>query len=196
MSDEDIISYINRQRGYIKNWGITFSWGEPTLQAKNLIPLFKKIKEMGVHICIDSNGFFLTPDMKELLQYVDLVLLDLKHIDNEIHKKLTGQPNIHTLAMLEYLEGAENKNHTKYWVRHVLVPEWTDIDKYLHQLGNFLKNRKNMEEITILPYHTLGVEKWKELWWKYELDGIKPPTKERIENAKKIFSEYVNCRVR
>ncbi len=198
MEDEEIIEYINKQRGYIKNWGITFSGGEPTLQAKNLIPLFKKIKEMGVHICIDSNGFILTPDVKELLSYVDLVLLDIKHIDNEMHKKLTGQPNVHTLQMLEYLESDENRKHnnTKYWVRHVYVPWWTAIEKYVHQLGQFLQNRKNLEEITILPYHTLGVEKWEAMGWKYGLEGVKPPTAESVAKAKEILSEYVDCRVR
>ncbi len=197
MEDEEIITYINKQRWYIKNWGITFSGGEPTLQAKNLIPLFKKIKAMGVHICIDSNGFILTPDVKKLLSYVDLVLLDIKHIDNDMHKKLTGQTNIHTLNMLEYLESDENrKNNTKYWVRHVYVPWWTAIEKYVDQLGQFLHNRKNLEEVTILPYHTLGVEKWEAMGWKYGLEWVKPPSAESVAKAKEILSRYVDCRVR
>lgn len=196
MSDEDILHYVKRQKNYIKNWGITFSGGEPTLQAKWLISICKKLKDMGIHICLDSNGFVLTPDVKELLNYVDLMLLDIKHIDNTMHKKLTWQPNVHTLKMLEYLESNENIHNTKYWVRHVLVPWWTDKDEYLHQLWQFLQWRKNLEEITLLPYHTLGVEKWGELGWKYWLKGVNPPTLARIENAKKIFLEYVNCRVR
>ena len=114
------------------------------------------------------------------MKYTDLLLLDIKHIDDEQHKILTGHTNQNILELAKYLSDIQKP----IWIRHVLVPERSDKDEYLDELHNFIETLDNVERVEVLPYHTLGVYKWKELGMEYPLEGIEPPTKERIANAK------------
>ena len=120
----------------------------------------------------------------ELMKYTDLFMLDIKHIDDEEHKKLTGQTNKNILDMAQYL----SKNGKKMWIRHVLVPGITTDERYLKQLREFIDTLKTVDRVEVLPYHTLGVFKWKELGIPYQLEGVEPPTKEQIECAKKVLN--------
>ena len=122
-----------------------------------------------------------TPE--ELLKYTDLFMLDIKHIDDEEHKKLTGFTNKNILDMAEYL----SKQGKDMWIRHVLVPGINDDEKYLKRLYEFISKLKTVKKVEILPYHTLGVFKWKELGYKYSLEDVEPPTKEQVERAKEIL---------
>lgn len=122
--------------------------------------------------------------LDELLQYTDLILLDLKHIDNEKHKFITGMSNEHILDFARYLS---DKN-IPIWVRHVLVPGLTDFDEDLTRLATFIKTLGNVKKIEVLPYHKLGVYKWESLGLEYKLKGVEPPTNDRVENAKKILN--------
>ena len=117
------------------------------------------------------------------MKYTDLILLDIKHIDEQEHIKLTGQTNKNILAMAEKLSDMGKP----VWIRHVLVPERSDRDDYLHRLADFIHTLKNVERVEVLPYHTLGVFKWENLGIPYPLEGIKPPTKERVENAERVL---------
>ena len=114
------------------------------------------------------------------MKYTDLFLLDIKQIDDEQHKILTGCTNQNILDLARYLSDEKKP----VWIRHVLVPQRSDNGEYLDRLRAFLDTLQNVERVEVLPYHTLGVYKWKELGLSYPLEGIDPPTKERIENAK------------
>lgn len=169
--------------------GITVSGGEPLLQIDFLLELFQKAKERGINTTLDTCGnpfireepFF--SKFQELMKVTDLVMLDIKHIDDEQHKILTGQTNKNILDMARYLSDTGKP----VWIRHVLVPERSDKDEYLHRLHDFIETLDNVEKVEVLPYHTLGVYKWKELGIPYQLEGIDPPSKERVENANRIL---------
>lgn len=176
-----------RYRSYWgENGGITVSGGEPLLQIDFLIELFRKAKEQGIHTTLDTSGNPFTREepffgkFQELMKYTDLFLLDIKQIDGEQHKILTGCTNQNILDLARYLSDEKKP----VWIRHVLVPQRSDNDEYLDRLRAFLDTLQNVERVEVLPYHTLGVYKWKELGLSYPLEGIDPPTKERIENAK------------
>lgn len=129
------------------------------------------------------------------MKYTDLLLVDIKHIDTECHKTLTGRSNENILDMIRYLSDIKKP----IWIRHVLVPERSDKDEYLTRLADFIHSLDNVEKVEILPYHTMGIYKWKELGLEYPLEGIEPPTKERVENAKKILAisiyQFLICKV-
>ena len=169
--------------------GITISGGEPLLQIDFLIELFKLAKKEGVNTCIDTSGANFTrkepffSKFNELMEYTDLLLLDIKHIDNEKHKELTGKPNTNILDMAKYL----SEINKPIWIRHVLVPEISDVDDYLIKLDQFISGLNNVKKIEVLPYHTLGTFKWKELNIPYQLEGVNPPAQYRIDNANKLL---------
>lgn len=170
------------------NGGVTVSGGEPLLQAKFVIELFKKLKDIGIHTALDTSGSLPISDtIKELLQHTDLVLLDIKHIDNEKCINLTGAPNTNTLNFAKYL----SENKIPMWIRQVLIPTITDDEKDLLKLKQFISNLKNVEKVELLPYHNLGKFKWEKLGEKYELENILPPTAEEIQKAKKILGEVI-----
>ena len=163
--------------------GITVSGGEPLLQIDFLLELFQKAKERGINTTLDTCGNPFTREepffskFQELMKVTDLVMLDIKHIDDEQHKILTGQTNKNILDMARYLSDTGKP----VWIRHVLVPERSDKDEYLHRLHDFIETLDNVEKVEVLPYHTLGVYKWKELGIPYQLEGIDPPSKERVK---------------
>lgn len=184
---DELLEKAMRYRSYWgENGGITVSGGEPLLQIDFLIELFRKAKEQGIHTTLDTSGNPFTREepffgkFQELMQYTDLFLLDIKQIDDEQHKILTGCTNQNILDLARYLSDKKKP----VWIRHVLVPQRSDKDEDLDRLRAFLDTLQNVERVEVLPYHTLGVYKWKELGLSYPLEGIDPPTKERIENAK------------
>lgn len=184
---KDLLEKVKRVLPYInssKEGGVTISGGEPLLQAKNLIFLFKALKDMGIHTCLDtSGGLPITDDIKELLKYTDLVLLDIKHIDNQKAINLTGVSNKNELEFAKYL----SNNNIAMWIRQVLIPGYTDNEKDLIKLKAFIDTLKTVKKIEILPYHDYGKFKWKELGEKYELENVPSPTDEEILKAKKIL---------
>ena len=185
-STEEILELLRSME--IKN--VTITGGEPLLQIDFLIELFRKAKEMGIHTTLDTSGNPYTEKEPfyskwlELMKYTDLILLDIKHIDEQEHIKLTGQTNKNILAMAEKLSDMGKP----VWIRHVLVPERSDRDDYLHRLADFIHTLKNVERVEVLPYHTLGVFKWENLGIPYQLEGINPPSAERIKNAEEILA--------
>lgn len=187
---EEVLKKAMRYKNYWKNnGGITVSGGEALLQIDFLIELFKLAKENNVHTTLDTSGNPFTREepffgkFNELMKYTDLYMLDIKHIDNEEHKKLTGQPNENILDMAKYL----SENGKAMWIRHVLVPGYTDSEEQLTRLKEFIDSIDTVDRVEILPYHTLGVFKWKELGIPYELEDVNPPTKEEVERAKRIL---------
>ncbi|MEN0648270.1 pyruvate formate-lyase-activating protein [Caldifermentibacillus hisashii] len=185
---DDVLSYLPFFEA--SGGGITVSGGEPLLQMDFLIELFKECKKHGIHTTIDSSGgpFNRRPNfmekLDELLQYTDLILLDLKHIDSEKHKFITGMTNEHILDFAQYL----SEKNIPVWIRHVLVPTLSDFDEDLLRLADFIKTLNNVEKIEVLPYHKLGVYKWETLGLEYKLKDVEPPSQERVENAKRILN--------
>lgn len=185
---ESLLKMAQSQRSFFgKKGGVTVSGGDPLVQAKELIEFFKMLRNDGFNTCIDTNGSILNDSVKELLNYTDLVLLDIKQIDAQKHKKLTGMSNSRTLAFSQYL--AENGIRT--WIRYVLVPGYSDDESDLHALGKHIAGMKNIEKLEIQPYHKLGVHKYEALGWEYSLHDVANNTAEQLEKAKVLFQQYV-----
>lgn len=190
MTPEEVLKKALRYKTYWKEkGGITVSGGEALLQIDFVTELLRLAKEKGVNTCLDTSGnpFSLEEPFKskfdELMKYTDLFMLDIKHMDDAAHRKLTGQTNQNILEMAAYLS-----DHGKaMWIRHVLVPGITTEEDELYRLRSFLDTLKTVERVEVLPYHTLGVFKWKELGIPYQLEGVDPPTKEQIDRAKEIL---------
>ncbi len=185
---EEVAKNALRYKNYFTGGGgITVSGGEPMAQAGFVTELFSRIKAAGVSTALDTSGaMFDCNDVHKfdaLLAVTDLVLLDIKHIDGERHRELTGRPNDNILAFARYLSDMGKD----MWIRHVLVPGITDDDKYLTDLASFIKTLKTVRKVEVLPYHTMGVVKYASLGIPYPLDGVQPPSAERVLNAKKIL---------
>lgn len=190
ITPEEALKKLIRFKPYWKNHGgITVSGGEPLVQMDFLIEFCRLAKKEGIHITIDTSGapFSMNEDylkkFDELLSVSDLFMVDIKCIDNEIHKKLTGKENTNVIQMFRYLD---SKNFP-IWIRHVLVPTITDDDELLKRTDAFIKTLHNVERVEILPYHTLGEHKYGLLHIDYPLKGINPPTQERIDNANRLL---------
>jgi pyruvate formate lyase activating enzyme len=184
----EILSLLEEQKSYFTGGGgLTVSGGEPTLQAAELIELFREARNRGFNTALDTNGSVLTNDTKKLLNLSDLALIDIKHINLNWHKKLTGQGNENVLKTIKFRE--ENKQ--AFWIRYVLVPSWTDQTEYLEELAKYLSQFKYLERLEILPYHNLGVHKYKELGLEYRLEGVLPATPEDVKRAIKILTKHL-----
>ncbi len=182
---ENIFNKIIRYKNYIyPNGGVTVTGGEPLLQVKFLIELFKKLKEENIHTCIDTSGMVaLTDDVKKLLSLTDLVLLDIKQINSEKCKNLVGFNNDKELAFAQYL----SDNNIHMWIRQVLVPGYTDDEQDLLKLKDFISSLNTVDKIEILPYHDMGRYKWEKLGLKYELDGVRIANDDDVNRAKKLL---------
>lgn len=190
LSAEEVLQKALRYKAYWrKNGGITVSGGEALLQIDFVTELFRLAKEKGVNTCLDTAGNPFTREepfyskFEELMQVTDLFMLDIKHMDNEAHRRLTGQTNVNILDMA----GCLSDHGKAMWIRHVLVPGITDDEEQLKKLRQFIDTLHTVERVEILPYHTLGVFKWKELGIPYGLEGVEPPTQDMVERAKTIL---------
>ncbi|OZB91225.1 pyruvate formate-lyase-activating protein [Paenibacillus sp. XY044] len=183
---EEILREIEPYVPYYKSsgGGITVTGGEPTLQAPFVAQLFKACKErFGLHTALDSSGFCEPSHAGELMQYTDLVLLDLKQLNNEKHERLTSQPNDRILKFAAWLSAIGKP----VWIRHVLIPGITDQAGDLTLLGEFIGHLRNVEKIELLPYHRMGVYKWQQLGRLYPLDGVPTPTDREVERARELI---------
>lgn len=183
---DEIFEKIKNYKNYIipSGGGVTVTGGEPLIQVKFIIELFKKLKEEGINTCIDTSGMFaISEDIKEVLKYTDLVLLDIKHIDDEKCKNLVGVSNKRELEFAKYL----SENNKKMWIRQVLVPGYTDDEQDLIRLKEFLSTLKTVEKVQILPYHSMGKFKWEKIGLEYPLEGVRDANQEDVDRAKKIL---------
>jgi pyruvate formate lyase activating enzyme len=192
VSPEEIIEEAISYKPFMmaSGGGITISGGEPLLQMEFITEVFRLAKENSIHTTIDTSGgnFAETPDylekLDELLNVTDLILLDLKQIDPVKHRKLTGKSNDHILKFAQYL----SDRNFPVWIRHVLVPNYTDDPDDLKELSKFIKKLNSVEKIEVLPYHKLGVYKWETLGIKYKLENIESPTDEEYNRAVEILN--------
>ncbi|WP_236778476.1 pyruvate formate-lyase-activating protein [Pseudalgibacter alginicilyticus] len=186
---EELVQMALKMKPYFgARGGVTVSGGEPLLQAKELIPFFKRLKEEGIHTNIDTNGRILNSFSKELLDnYTDLVMLDIKHMTEEGYLALTGvKCKETTFNFAEYRE-ASGKN---MWLRYVLIPGITSKPQLLHAMGAYFKDYDTIEKIEIQPYHKLGVHKWEALGWAYQLKDARENTPEELIEASNILKKY------
>ena len=187
---DEILDQAERYRSYWgEKGGITVSGGEALLQIDFLIELFEKAHERGINTCLDTAGQPFTHDepffskFKTLIQNTDTVLFDIKHIDDDAHRQLTGHTNKNILECVRCID----EMGVKTWIRHVLVPGYTDDENALHRLRAFIDTLKNVERVEVLPYHTMGRFKYEKLGIAYRLEGVVPPSKECIEKARTIL---------
>lgn len=183
---DDVIEEMQKYMNYIQlsKGGITVTGGEPTLQAAFVTELFKKCKELKVHTALDTSGFADVAKVKELLSYTDLVMLDIKHADDEKHRNITGVGNEKIRKFAEYV----SKMNIPIWIRYVLVPGFTDSDEDLKNAAALIKSLKSVERTEILPYHSMGAYKWDKLGTEYALKDVKAPTPEQLQRAKEILA--------
>jgi pyruvate formate lyase activating enzyme len=193
---ESLLEEYDGLKEFLKSGGITVTGGEPLMQMEFVTELFREAKKRGIHTCVDTSGIFYRESNRaeydELMKYTDLVMLDIKHIDDEEHKKLTAQSNKHILEFAEYLRDIGKD----VWIRHVVVPGITLKEKPLHDLGYFLGGLTNLKALDVLPYHTMGIVKYEQLGMEYPLEGVDPATKEQAVWAKNIIFEGLKERLR
>ena len=197
-SADELIDQALRYRPYWGNeGGITVSGGEPLLQIDFVTELFRKAKEKGIHTVIDTAGQPFRREgewfekFKVLMNYTDLLLVDIKEMDPAKHRKLTGVPNDNILSMIRYL----NEIGKPIWIRQVLVPGWTDDREDLKQEREFLDGLDNVQKVEVLPYHTMGAYKWKLLGIPYALEGVQSPSEKQVKEAESILGAGEQIRV-
>ncbi len=165
--------------------GVTVTGGEPTLQPEFITELFRACRKEGIHTCLDCNGYVkhITPAIEDLIKECDLVLLDIKHMDNDMHEKLTYVKNPPVLNFARYLQ----KVNQPAWIRYVVVEGYTTKEEYAVHLADFVQPMENVEKVELLPYHSLGQHKWDILKDDYELEDVRPPSDELMNTLKGIF---------
>ena len=193
-SAQSLIQEYERNAAFYKKGGITVTGGEALMQIDFLLELFRLAKQKNIHTCLDTSGVTYRPGQSSynekldaLMEVTDLVMLDIKHIDPEGHKILTGHDNGNILAFARYLE----QKQVDVWSRHVVVPGITDEVAQLTRLGTFLGTLSNIKALDVLPYHIMGITKYEQLGIPYPLDGVPPATKDQAAQAKKtILTAY------
>ncbi|MFI3292259.1 MAG: pyruvate formate-lyase-activating protein [Rikenellaceae bacterium] len=185
--DNEVYRMITDMKPYFgRRGGVTFSGGEPTLQASAIIPLVERFKSVGIHTCIDTNGSVWNEDVEKLMGLVDLVLLDVKQIDPSKHLSLTKLSNERTLRTAKWLE----EHGRPFWLRYVLVPGISTDEEDIESLGQTLVGFKMIQQVEVLPYHRLGVHKYESLGMEYQLADTPECTPEQINIAENILNKY------
>ena len=185
---EELIDNISRYSSYWRSsgGGITASGGEATLQADFLAELFAIAKERDIHTCLDTSGFVDIEKIDKVLDNTDLVLLDIKHMNEEEAKNLTGVGIEKTLKLARHLD----ERNIPIWLRHVLVPGVTDSEENLSQIGEFAASLHNIDRLEILPYHTMGVHKWENMGLDYELKDVRDADSNDVARAAEIIEKH------
>lgn len=185
---EELITDIVKYKPFMKasNGGVTVSGGEPFAQPDFLKDLLIKCKEEGIHTTIDSSGYVDLKIADPILDYTDLVLLDIKSYNKTVFKELTGVELDRTLAFAKHLES----RNIPIWIRYVYVPNLTDNTEDIEALAQFLSTLSNVKRIDILPFHKMGEYKWEQLGYSYDLADTKEPSVEATQAAAAIFKKY------
>ncbi len=196
MTVAEVMNQLRGVREFLRGGGLTCTGGEPLMQAQFVAELFEAAKAEGVHTCLDTSGIMWANDslhesIDRVLRSTDLVMLDIKHIDPEKHKALTGQDNAAILRFAEHISqlGAD------IWIRHVLVPGVTDDRASLTGLGRFIGGLRTLRAIDVLPYHTLGIAKYEALGLPYRLEGVPAATKQQAAEAREVIFAGVKQRI-
>lgn len=188
ITPQELVKKIIRFKPYFKDGGgVTFSGGDPLMQPDFLVEILKLCKDAGIHTTIDTAGYG-RGEYEEILKYTDLILLDIKHVTDEGYKNLTGASK---RGFDEFLDAVQ-KAGTKLWIRHVIVPGITDSKEHILKLAGMIRNIKNVEKIELLPYHTLGVDKYKKLGIEYKLENVETMDEEDLKELENTLKEELN----
>ncbi len=195
-STDSLLAEYDRYKEFLKNGGITATGGEPMLQLPFLTELFTKAKAKGIHTCLDTSGVLFSEEHREALlalcAVTDLVMLDIKHIDEEAHRKLTGHSNRNILAFAEFLA----QQGVPIWIRHVVVPGWTDDKASQWRLGHFIGGLRTLKALDVLPYHDMGKAKYRALGLPYPLENTPPLPQEEAAAAREEIMRGLRQRLR
>ncbi|MCR1935536.1 pyruvate formate-lyase-activating protein [Clostridium tepidum] len=184
ISSDEILKKVLRYKPYFKNvGGITCSGGEPLMQPEFLLEVLKKSKSKGIHTVLDTSGVG-KGNYEDILKYVDLVILDIKHIDEKEYINICGR----TMEEFNKFKNTVNKLNKKLWIRHVIVPGINDNIDHIYKFKDYANNFSNVEKIELLPYHTLGVNKYENMGIKYRLKNVNPLSKDKLKKLNKIIS--------
>ena len=186
MTADNVMKEILKVKGFIKSGGVTVSGGDPLLQPEFLTELFKLCKENGIHTAVDTSGYIFNEKIKKMLEYVDLVLLDIKHINPVKYKEITSVKLENTLKFAEYLSDIGKP----VWIRYVLIPGYTDNENDLNKWAEYVSGLKNVERVEILPFHQMGGDKWDQVGREYKLKEVQTPLPHDVKRAEKIFLSY------
>ena len=185
MTSKEIVDEIRKYRPYIeKDGGVTFSGGEPLLQSSFLLEMLVMCKKAGIHTAIDTSGTgYDNKCLDEILKYTDLVILDIKSIHDKEYKEITGKE----MTEFNYFVDRLLKNNNKLWLRQVIIPNINDNEEYILNLKKYIKKFNNVEKIELLPYHTMGIEKYKKLNLEYRLLETPDMDKEKCKELEKLL---------
>jgi len=187
--DVEVDELVHRaKRGsayYGKEGGITFSGGEPLMQGEFLLEAIKAIKDEGFHVALDTSGTYLDEYSEAVVGAVDLVLLDIKHVDPAEFKNLTGRDQDTLFPLIDMI----NRLEKPVWIRQVIMPDYNDSEEYIASLNDFLKQIHTIEKIELLAYHSMAVKKYEKLGIDYKLKDMKPMDKARVQELKKLVME-------
>ena len=184
VSSKEIVDVVRKYRSFIEQGGgVTFSGGEPLYQSEFLLEMLELSKKAGINTCIDTSGTGYKKELvDDILKNTDLVILDIKAIDPEGYKKITGK----NIEDFEYFKEKVKEHNTRVWLRQVIVPGINDTEEYILKLKKYIKDI-NYEKIELLPYHTLGVPKYEKLDIKYRLDGVPDMDKEKLDKLQDLL---------
>ena len=199
-SVDEILEMFERNRAFYRTGGITATGGEPMMQMDFLLELFAKAKEKEIHTCLDTSGIFFQEawadannrvgeayeKIAKLMAVTDLVMLDIKHIEDVAHEELTGHSNANILTFARYLDEIKKP----VWIRHVVVPEITEKEESLAAVGRFLSTLHNVEKLEVLPYHAMGKVKYENLGMEYRLKDTPQLTKDKAKEAEAVIRKY------
>lgn len=183
VDSEQLVNEIKEYKNYLRSGGVTISGGEPLMQGFFCEDILRRLSDEGIHTALDTSGAVPLELSKGSLDIADLILLDIKALDNDLCLKVSGMSNENTLATLDYLRSINKP----VWIRHVLLPGYTLDNKHLEELSDYLKDYPNVEMIELLPFHKMGEYKWDEMGIKYKLYQTPSPTAEQVSEAKQIF---------
>ncbi|MCT7957095.1 pyruvate formate-lyase-activating protein [Laspinema palackyanum] len=188
VSVDELIEEVQKYRSYMRfsGGGVTVTGGEPLMQPEFVREIFRRCKELDIHTVLDTSGYVQLNAAKPVLDYVDLVLLDIKSYNRALYEKVTKVSLEPTLKFAEYLK----EINKPAWIRFVLVPHLTDNRENVEGLAQFVSTLTNVEKVEVLPFHQMGEYKWEQLGYEYELKNTEPPTPEQIEAVMEIFRSY------
>lgn len=188
---QDLLSEVERYRTFIRTGGVTATGGEPLMQAAFLAEFFRLCRAAGLHTCLDTSGCYFNDEVKTALEECDLVMLDIKTTDDALHHTLTGMPRNNNARFLDYLQQTGKTT----WIRHVVTPGINDDEEHLEAVAQYVAQYPVVERVEVLPYHTMGEQKYESMGIPYPLHDVPGLTREQAEHARDIFRKYVTCKV-
>ncbi|MGB5713280.1 MAG: pyruvate formate-lyase-activating protein [Waterburya sp.] len=185
---DELIIDIQKYHSYMKfsGGGVTVTGGEPLMQPEFVAEIFRRCQELGIHTTLDTSGYVKLATAKPLLNYIDLVLLDIKSFDARVYHQVTSVSLKPTLDFARHL----NNINKPVWIRYVLVPNLTDAHDNIEGLAKFISSLNNVDRVEILPFHKMGEYKWQQLEYEYQLKNTLEASPELVRTAKEIFQKY------